>query len=149
MCWWDIVIVKLPSDLLHITCIYIKLICLWSFNISYLKKVKILSLFFSYLVCIHLGYMRMTDISFIDQASLFHLILISLSFTFISFIPISFIWTVWVSLAYHILVFVIVFCFHGANINAKGTRGNTSWWNIAVVRYTCLFVIVPSLGYIL
>jgi len=45
-----------------------------------------LSLLFSSLVCIHPGHLR-TDISGIDQPSLFHLILISLSFTLISFIP--------------------------------------------------------------
>jgi len=39
-----------------------------------------LSLFFSSLVCIHLGYLS-TDISGIDQALSFHLTHISLSFT--------------------------------------------------------------------
>jgi len=45
-----------------------------------------LSLFLSSLVCIHLGFLR-TDISGIDQASLFHLTYMSLSFTVISFTP--------------------------------------------------------------
>jgi len=44
-------------------------------------------MFFSPLVCIHLGYLRI-DLSGIDQASLFYLILISLSLTLISFMPI-------------------------------------------------------------
>jgi len=46
-----------------------------------------LSLFISSLVCIHLDYLR-TDISGINQASLFHIILILLSFTLVSFMPI-------------------------------------------------------------
>jgi len=44
-------------------------------------------MFFSSLVCIHLSYIG-TDISSIDQASLFYLILISLLFILNSFIPI-------------------------------------------------------------
>jgi len=44
-------------------------------------------MFFSSLLCIHLGYLR-TDISGFNQAPLFYLIYISLSFTLISFMQI-------------------------------------------------------------
>jgi len=54
---------------------------------TYIVENPSLSLFFSSLVCIHLGYLRI-DISGIDHASSFHLKHISLSFTVISFTPI-------------------------------------------------------------
>jgi len=50
-----------------------------------LRSYPSLSLFISSLVCIHLGYLR-TDLSSINQASLFLLTLISLSFALFSFI---------------------------------------------------------------
>jgi len=54
----------------------------WSFNYINLSFVEnpSLSLFFSSLLCIRLGYLR-TDLSGIDQASSLHLAYISLSFT--------------------------------------------------------------------
>jgi len=60
-----------------------------TFNLSFPKEVEnpSLSLLFSSLVCIHLGYL-LTDISGIDQDSSFHLAHILLSFTVISFAPI-------------------------------------------------------------
>jgi len=70
----------------------LQLTCLWSVNLCFLKKLKTHPFQCSFppeyvLVCFHLGYPS-TDISGIDQASLFHLIFISLSFTLISFMQI-------------------------------------------------------------
>jgi len=69
---------------------YIKLLCIWSFYLSFSWKVKnlSLSLFFSSFICIHLGSLR-NDFSSIDQASLFHMIFNLLFFTLtLSFMPI-------------------------------------------------------------
>jgi len=65
----------------------------------FLKKLTSFSPFLSSLVSMHLpiGYLR-TDVSGIAQASLFHLILISPSFTLVSFMPIFILFDLQVSM---------------------------------------------------
>jgi len=84
-CLWN----SLPSDLRHVAqhvtpsrhfITYLELIVSDLSTSLFLSKLKLHLFYCSFpnLVCIHLGYLR-TDISFIDHASLFHLILISRS----------------------------------------------------------------------
>jgi len=88
----------------------INLDILSSFNLYFSYKVEnsTLSLFFFSLVCTHLGYLR-TRITGNDQTSLFHLILISLSFTFILFIGnYYFIWLVSMNMYIKYIIFMYI-----------------------------------------
>jgi len=72
----------LITSLLHLHLTRLSLIFQYLFFLKSWKPIYFTV--FSSIVCIHLGYLR-TDISGIDQASLFHLMLISLSLTLILF----------------------------------------------------------------
>jgi len=127
---------------------YIELTCLWYFNLSFRKKLKTNLFHYSFLLSLYSPRLPETDLSGIDQASLFHLTHVSLSFTLTLFMPIIFYLTykcLWInslnlfnflrhnkspplhsvslvhliSLWSHILVFVILFYFYGANVNVN------------------------------